>query len=102
MSDLLAIVGAFDADDQLLDEIERRHPDRVTVLVEEGDAPDAHCATGSRRYCVRSRSEPEPSSSASREVVTSYVAGASTALSAAALRPPRSLPSRNLRPPTGR
>jgi hypothetical protein len=37
MSDLLAIVGAFDADDQLLDEIERRHPDRVTVLVEEGD-----------------------------------------------------------------
>jgi hypothetical protein len=37
MSDLLAIVGAVDADDQLLAEIERRHPDRVTVLVEDGD-----------------------------------------------------------------
>jgi hypothetical protein len=37
MSDLLAIVGAVDADDELLAEIERRHPDRVTVLVEDGD-----------------------------------------------------------------
>jgi hypothetical protein len=37
MSDLLAIVGAIDADDELLAEIERRHPDRVTVLVEDGD-----------------------------------------------------------------
>jgi hypothetical protein len=37
MSDLLAIVGAADADDELLQEIERRHPDRVTVLVEDGD-----------------------------------------------------------------
>jgi hypothetical protein len=37
MSDLLAIVGALDTDDTLLDEIERRHPDRVTVLVEDGD-----------------------------------------------------------------
>lgn len=37
MSDLLAIVGAFEADDHLLEEIERRHPDRVTVLLEEGD-----------------------------------------------------------------
>jgi hypothetical protein len=37
MSDLLAIVGLSDADDELLEEIERRHPDRVTVLVEDGD-----------------------------------------------------------------
>ena len=37
MSDLLAIVGPFEADDELLEEIERRHPDRVTVLLEEGD-----------------------------------------------------------------
>jgi hypothetical protein len=36
MSDLLAIVGRADGDNQLLDEIERRHPDRVTVLVEDG------------------------------------------------------------------
>jgi hypothetical protein len=38
MSDLLAIVGPEGADDELLSEIERRHPDRVTVLVEDGDA----------------------------------------------------------------
>jgi hypothetical protein len=37
MSDLLAIVGPADADDVLLEEIERRHPDRVTILVEDGD-----------------------------------------------------------------
>ena len=38
MSDLLAIVGSGQSDDELLDEIARRHPDRVTVLVEDGDA----------------------------------------------------------------
>jgi hypothetical protein len=37
MSDLLAIIGPTDNDEQLLVEIERRHPDRVTVLVEDGD-----------------------------------------------------------------
>jgi hypothetical protein len=36
MSDLLAIVGPDGSDDELLDEIERRHPRRVTVLVEDG------------------------------------------------------------------
>lgn len=34
MSDLLAIVGPDDADQELLEEIAYRHPDRVTVLVE--------------------------------------------------------------------
>jgi hypothetical protein len=38
MSDLLAIVGPSQSDDELLDEIARRHPDRVTVLVEDGDS----------------------------------------------------------------
>jgi hypothetical protein len=38
MSDLLAIVGAQDTDEQLLAEIARRRPDRVTVLVEDRDA----------------------------------------------------------------
>ena len=38
MSDLLAIVGDEESDEQLLAEITRRHPDRVTVLVEDGDA----------------------------------------------------------------
>jgi hypothetical protein len=35
MSDVLAIVGADDADDELLQEIAHGHPDRVTVLVED-------------------------------------------------------------------
>jgi hypothetical protein len=34
MSDLLAIVDKTNTDEELLDEIVRRHPDRVTVLVE--------------------------------------------------------------------
>jgi hypothetical protein len=38
MSDLLAIVGDEETDEQLLAEIARRHPDRVTVLVEDGAA----------------------------------------------------------------
>jgi hypothetical protein len=37
MSDLLAIVGEQESDDRLLAEIERRRPDRVTVLVENGE-----------------------------------------------------------------
>jgi hypothetical protein len=37
MSDLLAIVGPCEADDELLEEIERRHPHRVTVLLEQGN-----------------------------------------------------------------
>jgi hypothetical protein len=36
MSDLLAIVGPDAADDELLDEIAQRRPDRVTVLIEDG------------------------------------------------------------------
>jgi hypothetical protein len=39
MSDLLAIVDGISSDDDLVDEIVRRHPDRVTVLIEDG-APD--------------------------------------------------------------
>jgi hypothetical protein len=35
MSDLLAIMGPAEGDDTLVDEIARRHPHRVTVLVEE-------------------------------------------------------------------
>ena len=34
MSDLLAIFGPNDTDLELLTEIERLHPDRVTVLIE--------------------------------------------------------------------
>ena len=37
MSDLLAIVGPSQSDEELLDEIARRRPQRVTVLVEDGD-----------------------------------------------------------------
>jgi hypothetical protein len=34
MSDILAIFGPNDTDSELLTEIERLHPDRVTVLIE--------------------------------------------------------------------
>jgi hypothetical protein len=37
MSDLLAIVGPSDTDAQLLDEIASWRPDRVTVLLEDGN-----------------------------------------------------------------
>ena len=36
MSDLLAVVGPADHDAELLDELAWRHPDRVTVLLEDG------------------------------------------------------------------
>lgn len=36
MSDILAIVEQDDDDAQLVEEIARRHPDRVTMLVENG------------------------------------------------------------------
>jgi hypothetical protein len=38
MSDLLAVVAPGHNDSELLEELEWRHPDRVTVLLEEGDA----------------------------------------------------------------
>ena len=38
MSDLLAIFGPNDTDSELLTEIERLHPDRVTVLIEGTDS----------------------------------------------------------------
>ncbi len=37
MSDLLAIIGPADGDEDLLDEIARRRPDRVTVLLEQAE-----------------------------------------------------------------
>ena len=49
MTDLLAIVGVEDDDDGLLDEIARRRPDRVTVLVEEGDRDWADDDSGAGR-----------------------------------------------------
>lgn len=40
MSDLLAVITLEDSDDELLAELQWRHPDRVTVLVEGGDLDD--------------------------------------------------------------
>jgi hypothetical protein len=54
MSDLLAIVGPAQSDDALLDEIARRHPDRVTVLVESADG-DWGADESSRGIAVRDR-----------------------------------------------
>lgn len=39
MSDILAIVDQTDTDQRLVEEIAMRHPDRVTVLLEDG-TPD--------------------------------------------------------------
>lgn len=36
MSDILAIVDPTNTDEQLVEEIARRHPDKVTVLVQDG------------------------------------------------------------------
>lgn len=37
MSDILAIVGPYDTDEELVEQIARRHPNRVTVLVEDAE-----------------------------------------------------------------
>jgi hypothetical protein len=42
MSDLLAIFGPSDSDSELISEISRLHPTRVTVLVEDIDADWAY------------------------------------------------------------
>ena len=40
MSDLLAVITSEDRDAELLAELEWRHPDRVTVLLEGGNLED--------------------------------------------------------------
>lgn len=54
MSDLLLIVGPDDTETELVDEIARRRPDRVTVLVEEGEQDWAWDDSG-RGRAVRDR-----------------------------------------------
>lgn len=52
MSDVLAIVGPDDNDEELVELIARRHADRVTVLVEDADtdlAWDESSAAGAIR-----------------------------------------------------
>jgi hypothetical protein len=49
MTDLLAIIGVEDHDEELVDEIARRRPDRVTVLVEDGDRDWATDESGAGR-----------------------------------------------------
>ncbi|MBV9796874.1 MAG: hypothetical protein JO039_02405 [Solirubrobacterales bacterium] len=51
MSDLLAIVGPSDTDEELIEQIARRRPHRVTVLVEDAEtdlASDESNAAGIR------------------------------------------------------
>ncbi|MGC9221783.1 MAG: hypothetical protein ACP5H2_10615 [Solirubrobacteraceae bacterium] len=38
MSDLLAIIEDSASDEHLVEEIQRRHPDRVTLLLQDGDS----------------------------------------------------------------
>ena len=40
MSDLLAIVDSTSTTESLVEEIARRHPDRVTILMEESEEED--------------------------------------------------------------
>jgi len=54
MSDMLAIVGAEDADHELLEEIARRRPHRVTVLVENTN-PDWGVDESEAALAVRDR-----------------------------------------------
>ncbi len=54
MTDLLAIISQQVADDGLLDEIERRHPDRVTVLLED-DQSDWGSDDSPRGRAIRDR-----------------------------------------------
>jgi hypothetical protein len=55
MSDLLAIIDSIDTDEALLAEITRRHPARVTVLVETSDAHGAAGDDASRRRVLADR-----------------------------------------------
>ena len=54
MTDLLAIISQQAADEGLLDEIERRHPDRVTVLLED-DQSDWGSDDSPRGRAIRDR-----------------------------------------------
>ncbi|MDQ6605887.1 MAG: hypothetical protein M3Z06_04980 [Actinomycetota bacterium] len=54
MSDLLAIIGPADVDEDLLDEIARRRPDRVTVLL-EFEQPDWGSDESGRGRALRDR-----------------------------------------------
>jgi hypothetical protein len=50
MSDLLAVITSEDRDDELLAELQWRHPERVTVLVEGGSLEDESDTARARRY----------------------------------------------------
>jgi hypothetical protein len=54
MTELLAIAGTADADEELLDEIAQGRPDRVTVLVEEAPG-DWALDESEAGYAVRDR-----------------------------------------------
>jgi hypothetical protein len=54
MSDLLAIVGPAETDEELLEEIARRRPNRVTVLVEDATA-DLAADDSRTSYALRDR-----------------------------------------------
>jgi len=72
MSDLLAVVGEEITDEDLLAEISRRRPDRVTVLA--GSAT----IVASRRLSMRSKSALGQMSSGLRGAAASFAAGGLT------------------------
>jgi hypothetical protein len=57
MSDLLAIVGEAEADEELLEEIARRRPDRVTVLIEEPDPGERRARLATLLKAIEQRTD---------------------------------------------
>ena len=55
MSDLLAIVDRASTNEALVDEIARRHPDRVTILLEETTPEDWALDDSQRSSALRDR-----------------------------------------------
>jgi hypothetical protein len=55
MSDLLAIVDRTSTNEALVEEIARRHPDRVTILLEEAGGPEWASDDSQRGRALRDR-----------------------------------------------
>jgi hypothetical protein len=55
MSDLLAIVDRTSTNEALVEEIVRRHPDRVTILLDEAAQPDWASDESPRANALRDR-----------------------------------------------
>ncbi len=55
VTDVLAIVGPSDTDEELLDEVARRRPHRVTVLIEDDGASESSGRLARLRRAIEQR-----------------------------------------------